>query len=161
MAEQNSITTPEENVAQAPLPEGNKILCEVCGEMEEVRPGKKICMPCERMQMQKEEKEAARQELIEEKTTSKWLALLFEEAFAGIKSLCVILDDAEYDDTLAVLAPLVKHLETELSHINEVIFNTLGEIDILVCTNHMKVDGREYHEGDFYQALLEPKEARG
>jgi len=162
MAEQNSITTPKENVPQAPLPplpKGNKVLCEVCGEMEELRAGKKICWPCERMQMQKEKQEAARQELIKKNTEPDCLDAMFSRAVASFKSLCVILDDAEYEIVLDVLKPLLEHLEANLTKIEAIMGSTLGHVKILVCTDFMKVDGKEYCEGDFYKAILEPKEA--
>ncbi len=95
-------------------------LCEECGEI--ARFGETLCPDCKRARRE----EAARQELIEENTEPDYLDAMFSRAVASFKSLCVILDDAEYDDTLAVFTPLVEHLEANLAKIEAIIANHPG-----------------------------------
>jgi len=49
-----------------------------------------------------------------------------------------------------------------MKKIETVISRTLGEVKVLVCDHpHMGVDGKDYYAGDFYKAVLEPKDAPG
>jgi hypothetical protein len=140
---------------------GGRLLCEECGELE-AQPGKKICRPCEAGHRRAEEEEAAKREIIEEKTYPEELLSLLDIATSGFKSFYKLLDTSEeYDEVSQVLKPLLERQWADLEKIEAVISGSLGHVKVLVCTDPMRVDGKSYGVGDFYQALLEPKEARG
>ena len=88
MAERDS-TTIIEGEGQEGQPGGGFPLCEECGEI--ARFGEKLCPVCQRARRQ----EAARQELIEEKTHPEDLGVLLDKATLGLNSLCTLLDTLE------------------------------------------------------------------
>jgi len=156
MAERDFTTIIEGGGQEGP-PGSGFPLCEKCGEIARV--GEELCPDCKIARRQ----EAARQELIEEKTRPAELVGLLGEFTLGLNSLCTLLDVSEkYDDVLWVLNPLVERLKADLEKIEAVISRTLGEVKVLVCDHlHMEIDGKDYYAGDFYKAVLEPKDARG
>ena len=153
MAEKDS-TTIIEGEGQEGQPGGGFPLCEECGEI--ARLGERLCPACKRGQAQ----EAARKELIDERTSPEDLIVLLDKATFGLKSFCKILDNEEYDEIALVLTPLVDRLWADLEKIEALIAGSLGNIKVMVCTDSMRVDDKHYCEGDFYKAVLEPKEAR-
>ena len=153
MAERDS-TTIIEGEGQEGQPGGGFPLCEECGEI--ARFGEKLCPVCQRARRQ----EAARQELIEEKTHPEDLGVLLDKATLGLNSLCTLLDTTEeYDEVSQVLIPLVERLRADLEKIEAVIAGTLGKVRVLVCTDYMRIGDKSYGEGDFFQAVLEPTKA--
>jgi hypothetical protein len=156
MAENQSITGSEVSEPQVPPA---ATFCGTCGEMFE--PGKNTCWRCEGVQRDAEKKAAARQKLIEESTEPEYLDAMLSQAVASFKSFCVILDNEEYDKVRDVLAPLVERLEADLERIEAIISETLGQVQVLVCTDPMRIDDKCYGTGDFYQAVLTPKRSRG
>jgi hypothetical protein len=115
--------------------------------------GEKLCPMCQ--------KEAAIQELIAENTKVKYLDSMLSEAVVSLESLCAILDTEEHDRVRDVLKPLVERLDAELQKIGDIIISTLGNIQIWVCPDPMRIGDKWYRKGDFVKAVLEPKEARG
>lgn len=89
--------------------------------------------------------------------------MLLQRATWGLKSLAELLDNAGevYDEISQVLIPLVERQQAELEKIEAVISETLGQVQILVCTGPMRIGDKSYGVGDFYQAVLEPKRSRG
>jgi len=54
------------------------------------------------------------------------------------------------------------HQKADLKKIEAVISRTLGEVKVLVCDHPpMEIDDKDYYAGDFYKAVLEPKDAPG
>lgn len=87
---------------------------------------------------------------------------LLDGATGSIVALSkMVADIDEYNDLSLILSPLVERLETDLEKIGEVIADTLGDIKVLVCTDFIDDDGRQYVPGTFYKAILEPKEIPG
>jgi hypothetical protein len=161
MAENQSTINPEENALQTPPAKESRLLCEICGE-EPACPGKKMCVFCDRERQEQKRTQAAKERLIETNTSPQSLTGLLDGATGSIVALSkMVADIEEYNDLSLILSPLVERLETDLEKIGEVIADTLGDIKVLVCTDFIDDDGRQYVPGTFYKAILEPKEIPG
>lgn len=161
MAEEHLTTGSEKNSSQSPPALESESICEACGE-EKACTGKRICFFCDKEQQGLDRKKAEKQKLIEERTDSRDLLDLVDEATYGLESFCRVLDDTnEYNEIVPILTPLLDRLDADIERIGQVVADTLGNIRILVCTSHMDDDGKQYVPGAFYKAILEPKEIPG
>ena len=136
--------------------------CGTCGEM--VEDGQLTCWRCERAQRKAEQEKVAEQELITENTRAHDLADLLDEASTPLQA-CVLLlddiDDGELARVLVVIRTLMERQQADIEKIAAAIAETLGKVKLLQCQRHMKINGKDYHEGDFFHAILVPREVQG
>jgi hypothetical protein len=159
MAE-NEIITPEK--ASEPQATQASDFCGTCGEM--VEDGQLICWRCERAQRKAEQEKVAEQELIAKNTKACDLGDLLDETFVALESFCALLDDlddGEHSRVLAVLRTLIERQQADIEKIATTIAETLGAVKLIMCRNHLKVDGKSYYPGDVIKAILNPREVQG
>jgi hypothetical protein len=159
MAEIEVITPEKASEPQATQASG---FCGTCGEM--VEDGQLTCWRCERAQRKAEREKVAEQELIAKNTRAYDLADLLDEASIPLQtffSLFDDMDDGTHARVLIVLRTLIGHQQVGIEKIAAAIAETLGKVKLLQCKRHMKINGKAYHDGDFFHAILVPREVQG